>query len=122
MQLTEQQQKGQELVNSLVSKAWEDADFKHKLVQNPVATIEAFTGEKLNLPEGKKIAVNDFTAMNENYFIIPPQPDLDELELTDEQLEDVSGGCSPVSIGVIAVGWTIGYNIGQEVFDGKDDQ
>lgn len=50
MKLTE----NQKLYAEIVNKAWEDADFKAKLVANPVAIIEEFTGRTLNLPEGKK--------------------------------------------------------------------
>lgn len=77
----------------IIQKAWEDAAFKAELVNNPVATIEKFTGKKLNLPEGKRLVVRDQTDDSVFYINIPagPQHTLDT-ELNEEQLEAVSGG------------------------------
>lgn len=113
MQLTTQQEKGQELVNSLISKSWEDSEFKDQLIQNPISTIEQFAGHKIDLPEGMSVKVNDLTNTDYTYVIIPAKPNVDELELSDEQLEEVSGGASPflVFAAYVTVGYLIGDNI-----------
>ena len=76
----------------VVQKAWEDADFKKALVENPLATIESFTGKKLNLPEGKTLVVRDQSDDSTVYINIPAAPEVNA-ELTEEQLEAVAGGC-----------------------------
>ena len=82
----------QKLYADIVQKAWEDANFKKALVENPVATIEAFTGQKLNLPAGKTLVVRDQTDESTVYINIPAQVDMSDVELSENQLEAVSGG------------------------------
>lgn len=94
----------QEVMNNIISKCWEDADFKSQLIKDPVATIEKFTGEPVALPEGMKLVVNDQSQdSNVTYLNIPAEPNLEDLELTDEQLELVSGGSSPYCFATIIV-------------------
>ena len=45
----------QEFQNSIISKCWEDSEFKARLVANPIEAIETFTGNPTNFPEGKKL-------------------------------------------------------------------
>jgi hypothetical protein len=83
----------QKLYAEIVQKAWEDVAFKEELVANPVATIEKFTGKKLNLPEGKTIVVRDQTNESIVYINIPAASKKSvDAELNEEQLEAVSGG------------------------------
>jgi len=78
----------------IVSKAWEDADFKENLMANPVAAIEKLTGKKVNLPAGKKIVVRDQSSEKKVFINISAPPiKNDNLELNEEQLEAVAGGC-----------------------------
>lgn len=123
MQVTEKQQKAQEVVSSLISKCWEDSSFKAEFMSNPHATLESFTGKSIEIPEGKTVVVCDQTDSRYAYLNIPAAPSLDELELTDEQLEAVAGG-EPITIGVTifyivtatAAGVSIGTAIGN-IFD-----
>jgi hypothetical protein len=103
----EQQKQGAELMKALVEKAWENASFKDQLVKNPTAAIEEFTGKGFTMPEGKKVVVEDQTDNSVIYLNIPAEPNLDELELSAEQLEKISGGLTPT---FIAVG--IGFGAG----------
>ncbi len=108
----EQKNQGAELMKSLVEKAWDNAAFKDQLVNNPVAAIEALTGKEFNMPQGKKIVVEDQTNESVVYFNLPAQPNLDELELSEEQLEGVAGGVTPLiltiplaeALGAVALG------------------
>lgn len=90
--------KQQEVYAQIVQKAWEDTQFKRELVANPVAVMERVAGGKVVLPEGQKLVVVDQTDESTIYFNIPRQVDLDTLELTEEQLEQVAGGISPTFI------------------------
>jgi hypothetical protein len=84
----------EELYKTIVEKAWEDADFKRELTENPLDAIERVTGVRLNLPEGKRIVVRDQSDVNTVYVNIPPVDTKDDVELNEEELELVSGGKS----------------------------
>lgn len=86
----EQQVRGQKLTSDLVQKAYKNTLFKERLISNPAETIEDFTGNKLQ--KNVSIVVEDQTSLNHIYLNIPAKVKIDELELTDEQLEMISGG------------------------------
>ncbi len=119
MQLTEQQQQdGQQVLDRLISKCWGDQSFRKEVVASPQATIENFIGKPLNLPKGKELVVNDQTDDRYVYINIPSERNLEDIELTDEQLEAISGGLIPVGVavfyivGATAGGVAIGNGIG----------
>ncbi len=98
---------GQKVYGEIVQKAWDDTQFKNNLLTNPIETIEKFTGNKVNLAEGQTLVVKDQTDESIVYLNIPRKVDIDELELTDEQLEMVAGGSDfwvGVGIGLALVG------------------
>jgi hypothetical protein len=76
----------------IVQKAWDDANFKNQLIDNPVAAIETLTGKKVNLPVGKTLVVRDQTDESTVYINIPSKSNMDDVELNEEQLEAVAGG------------------------------
>ncbi|WBX76790.1 NHLP leader peptide family RiPP precursor [Tenacibaculum ovolyticum] len=88
MEITREQQ----LLQQVVNEAWENADFKKKLINNPLEAIEALTGEKLNVPEGKTLVVRDQTSEETVYINIPAEQKLEDVELNEEQLDAVAGG------------------------------
>ena len=92
MKHTDQQQKSQELLQAIITKAWQDQTFKDELISNPLDAIEKLTGERVRLPEGKTLIVRDQTDDSVIYINIPAESSLDNVELNDEQLEAVSGG------------------------------
>ena len=101
MEITQEQKLNAEVIQ----KAWEDAKFRSELMTNPMETMEKFTGHKINLPKGQKLVVVDQTDDSTVYFNIPRKVNVDELELTQEQLEMVAGGLTPtVIIACIALG------------------
>lgn len=113
MQFSEQQQKAQEFEYKINTKCWEDESFKNDFIANPAATLELFTGSPISLPEGKKLKVLDQTdSENKIYINIYPEPNLDEMQLSDEQLELVAGGSSPFCIwgGLFCLGIVVGMN------------
>lgn len=84
--------KEQKLIQTIVQKAWEDEAFKQELIANPVKAIENLTGKSVNLPEGKTLVVRDQTEESIVYINIPVEPNMDDMELNEEQLEAVAGG------------------------------
>ena len=92
MELTENQKATEEILAQVIVKAWEDETFKKELVEAPFKAIENLTGKKLNLKEGSKMIVTDQTKKDTFYFNIPSKPNIDDLELNEEQLDMVAGG------------------------------
>lgn len=82
----------QEILQSVVKKAWQDPAFKSNLIQAPIVTIENFLGHPINLPAGKKLAFVDQTDSSTIFVNIPAEPNLEDMELSEEQLDVVSGG------------------------------
>lgn len=82
----------QQSLQNIVKKAWKDAAFKQKLIQNPVATIEHFLGRPVNLPQGKKLAFVDQSDPSTFFINIPKEPNLEDMELDEEQLDVIAGG------------------------------
>lgn len=92
----EQREKGAELLKILAQKAWESTAFKEQLIKNPVTTIEQVTGKDLKNLNDKRIVVEDQTDESVIYLNIPAKvSNFDELELTEEQLEQIAGGITP---------------------------
>lgn len=88
MEITQEQK----MYAEIVQKAWENAEFKNELVNNPIEAIEKLTGKKLNLPDGKRIIVRDQTDNSSVYINIPAKPNTDDIELNENQLDMVAGG------------------------------
>ncbi len=82
----------QKFLQTIIGKAWEDDAFKQELIENPLDAIEKLTGEKLTLPEGKTLVVRDQTDESMVYINIPLEPNVDDIELNEDQLEAVAGG------------------------------
>ena len=87
----------QKLYAQVVNKAWEDAEFKKSLMESPLEAIEKLTGQKVILPEGKKLIVRDQMDESTTFINIPAEPK-EDLELSEEQLEAVAGGGPSLSI------------------------
>lgn len=93
MELTREEQ----LNAQVIQRAWDDAEFKKELIADPVKTMEKLTGEKINLPEGQTLVVEDQSDDSKIYLNIPRKVDIDSLQLTEEQLEMVAGGLTPAA-------------------------
>ena len=79
-----------EFTASLVSKAWQDENFKNELMSNPKAVIQRETGKEV--PANIQVTILEETP-NQIYFVIPNKPDVNSSEeLSDEALEAVAGG------------------------------
>lgn len=63
-----QGQTREEMVASLITKAWQDDNFKKELLSNPKAVIQRETGEEI--PDDIQVNIVEETA-NQIYFVIP---------------------------------------------------
>ena len=114
----EQKEETQELLNKLVVKSWEDNAFKSQLISNPKETIEEFSQTKFD--EKVNLVVEDQTDSSKIYINIPRNINNEDIELSDEQLETVSGGDVGTVLAVIAVASLI-YSGGKAIYDGISD-
>lgn len=92
MTLTEEQKKGQDVLFRIITEAWLNNDFKKSLISNPEETLEKFFGRRL--PSGKRIRVTDQSDPEYIYINIPIKPQLNDTELDQSKLDDVSAGKS----------------------------
>ena len=92
MKLTKQQKKSQDILQTVINKAWENETFKQELIANPIDAIEKATGERIRIPEGKTLIIRDQSDAAAIYVNIPAEPNMDDMELNEEQLEAVAGG------------------------------
>jgi len=100
------------LLKTLLQKSWSNSEFKHKLIDDPKEVISKEIGKEFILPNNRQMVVEDQSDSNIIYINIPARFDIDEFELSDEQLELVSGGELGIGIAVGAaflVGVAIGY-------------
>ena len=80
-----------ELYKDIVTRAWEDENFKMELIAKPLETINQFTNSKLDFG-GKNLIIEDQSDSNNIYINIPPKIDFENMELSDEQLETIAAG------------------------------
>jgi len=89
--------KEQKITQQVIAEAWNNPSFKKELIDSPIEAIKNLTGETIKLPNGvNRIKVVDQTDSTCSYFNIPVQPNMDNVELTDAQLEIVAGGGDPI--------------------------
>ncbi|MEM6319315.1 MAG: NHLP leader peptide family RiPP precursor [Bacteroidota bacterium] len=105
------------IVQTVINKAWDDADYRKALVANPNQAIEMATGERV--PERFDLVVTDQTDPETIYLNIPAQPNYDDMELSDEQLEQVAGGeiffiATIVLSSIIPTTVAIGVEVGKD--------
>jgi hypothetical protein len=84
--------KKQQIIQAVISKAWEDSDFIIELMTNPIVAIEKLTGVKVGMIEGKELVFVDQTDKTKVYVNIPAEPEMENMELTEHQLEAIAGG------------------------------
>lgn len=82
----------------IISKCWQDAGFKKRFLTEPKAVLAEFG---MDLPAGLEVKVveNSDKVM---YLTLPPNPKTLGGELSDNQLDAVSGGAGTVKAPVTA--------------------
>ncbi|HEX5454136.1 MAG TPA: NHLP leader peptide family RiPP precursor [Stellaceae bacterium] len=91
-----------ELDEKIIARAWTDDEFRRKFVADPRGQFEAHLGT--TLPDSLKMTVHEETP-DSLHFVIPQKPPQNLDELSDEDLERVAGGATPLII----------YTIGQTI-------
>ncbi|GAB3244569.1 hypothetical protein GCM10027346_42290 [Hymenobacter seoulensis] len=86
------EQRKRDIIEAIISKAWEDTSFRKELQVDPITAIEKLTGVKVVIPEGKTLVITDQTDKSKIYVNIPVEPEVESLELTEDQLEEIAGG------------------------------
>lgn len=71
----------------LVAKAWQDEAFKQRLLRDPKGAV----GQELGVGLPAEITLQAYVEDADHQYLILP-PAMEDLELTDEQLERVAGG------------------------------
>lgn len=104
-----QMDKSTEVFQALITKAWENASFKEELINNPQEAIKEVAGPAFKMPENQKIVVEDQSDDSVIYLNIPRKVNVDNMELSDEQLEAVSGGIIITATVVAVVGIAAGF-------------
>jgi hypothetical protein len=79
-----------EIERRLIQRSMEDEDFRQKLLDEPKAAVEQELGTQL--PEGIEVRVLEESA-DTIYLVLPPATKQGD-ELSDQQLDAVSGGGS----------------------------
>jgi len=102
----EKQEQGEALYRDLVQKAWESSTFKEQLISNPEKIIGEVVGDN-NFRSDANIVVDDQSDENIIFLNIPRKINFDNIELSDEQLETVSGGEVLATAGVVLGGAAI---------------
>jgi hypothetical protein len=83
---------GQDLNDCIVNEALTNDKFKNQLIDNPRKTINEFASGEYYLSEDLNVIVHDESDTNFIYFNIPAKIDMDDIELSNEELEIVAGG------------------------------
>ena len=93
---------------ALIARAWKNEEFKKRLLSNPKDVLEEeiakMGGGKLPADLEVKIFAED---TNHLYIVLPQNPRKTDPELTDEELDSMSGGTVSVS-GSVNVNVTVG--------------
>jgi len=82
----------------IIAQAWKDEGYKQELLSNPKAAIGQEFGVQLPAEVNVHVMEEDSTNL---YFVLPARPDLSNAELSDEQLEAVSGGTLTLTVTVV---------------------
>jgi hypothetical protein len=90
----------QEVKQEIAEKCAQDSGFRSSLMADPTATVEAEYG----LEKGTLGDVHLNVVVEEpGSIVLPIPPDMSEIELTDEQLDQVAGGAAFIgAVGAIA--------------------
>ena len=101
--MSEPQISRRDLEALIVQRAWKDDAFRTEFLDDPKATIEKYSGQKI--PDQFKVialAEDDKTI----HFVIPAKPANTD-QLSDEDLEKVAGGLDVVSAAMLLIPVTL---------------
>ena len=89
-----------EIKNELAERCAQDSAFRNDLISSPNATVE----KEYGLDAGALKDINMNIVVEEpGSVVVPIPPDMSEVELTDEQLDQVAGGAAFIgAVGAVA--------------------
>jgi hypothetical protein len=102
-----QAREAQEQLQNLLARSATDMDFRHKLLNDPRATVAEFTGH--DVPESVSFR---FIENKADATFVLPNPVSSEAELSETELETVAGGIAftiylaAAAISAFAAGYT----------------
>jgi hypothetical protein len=79
---------GDKKFGEIISKCWKDSAFKKRFVSDPKGVLKEHS---IELPPNVKVNVVENTA-DQLYITLPPSPQASGREMSDAQLDQVSGG------------------------------
>jgi len=107
-----------EVKQEIAQQCAQDSDFREAFLANPKAAV----AEKYNLPEGALDEMKFKPVVEEQGEVcIVVGPDISEMQLTDDQLDQVAGGfaftiaTTSAVVGAAVAGGAMSYGIGKEV-------
>lgn len=83
---------------AIAEKAWKDETFHKEVLANPNKVYEQYLGHPV--PNGMTIKVLEDTA-DTVHFVLPAKP-ANSNELSDDELEAVAGGATPLGLAAVA--------------------
>lgn len=82
------------IMENLVNRAKESNEFKIEFISDPIRVIENYA--KVKVDKNLSLSVDDQTDINTIYFNIPRRMNLDDTLLSQEELDLITGGRSPI--------------------------
>ena len=104
------------IVNDLIEKSYTDSNFKKEFISNPEKVIES--SYNIEVRNDIKLVVDDQSDKNIIFLNIPRKVDIDDLGLTDEELEKVAGGVTSAHLCLAAMGAALLANAAYDFIDG----
>jgi len=83
---------GRAITESIILEAQQNYEFKNQLIESPEESLKQFLGPEKYVPIGKKIVVENQMDDSIIYLNLFTEPNLDDMELSEAQLESVAGG------------------------------
>lgn len=95
-------------IYKLLERAQKEADFKQELLNSPKVAISLAWGKDIG--EDINIAILEEQPQTE-YVFLPAQPEGELQELSEEDLEQVAGGSSPVCTVAVTLATAVVYTV-----------
>ena len=82
----------QKIYQQIIDRAQKSEEYKNELLTDPIEAIKSLTGTNFSLPKNKTLIVEDQTDFSKIDLNIPKKRSRHNVELSEEELNLVSGG------------------------------